>query len=609
MTSAHLRILETTDLHMHLLGYDYVSGTDTHSFGLSHVAPMIAKARAEAAHTLLFDNGDFLQGTPLAEHLVKYGKSDTHHPMIKAMNALAFDAITLGNHEFDYGLDYLLRTLATAEMPVVCANLRNAPQKTLLPPWTMLTRSLLCDDGEHRDIKIGVIGFVTPQIVDWDAHLLAGELMTDDIVFAARSYLPQLERAGADLVIALCHSGISAGPHHERMENAALALATLPGIDVILSGHTHDLFPDPKFADIDGVDVARATLHGKPTVMAGANGATLGIMDLTLAWDPDGWQIDDHTVTLAHTGAQDPTPDDPVARSIADSIAVPHQATMIRMRSPVATTSRRLTSFGAAIGVDDVGNILAQAQMSSVRAALAGTEYADLPLLASTTSFRAGGHGGPDNFVDIAPGPVLLGEVAAMAPFDNPVCAVLLRGWQVRQWLEETSRYFQVADTNTTPQPLINPQVPPYHFDTLHGLRYRIELRVPPRPSAPSDGAQYRVRDVTYQGHRLEDDQFFIVATSSYRAYGGGSQLAANSADVIFTSRRGLMTLTADDLKQHGIPDGPAARVWDFVPASGIALQFAGAPALASLLNQPTWPDITPGPHRKDGFQDFILHL
>ena len=119
--AVHLRVIETTDLHQHLLPYDYYADRPLDGIGLAHAAHLIDAARAEAANALLFDNGDFLQGTPMGD-LVAYEKGLREgdlHPVMAAMNALQFDAITLGNHEFNYGLDFLMKALTGAAFPVV----------------------------------------------------------------------------------------------------------------------------------------------------------------------------------------------------------------------------------------------------------------------------------------------------------------------------------------------------------------------------------------------------------------------------------------------------------------------------------------------------------
>ena len=605
---ARLRILETTDLHMHLLGFDYLTRQGSDRIGLVNLIPRIEAARADCPNTLLFDNGDFLQGTPMADIIVRESAGSAH-PALKVMEALGYDAITLGNHEFDYGIDYLRTILRASRLKVICANLRTDAQRTFVTPWTVLRRKILCEDGSWEDIRIGVIGFTPPQITEWSGQELDGRIIADDMVASARTYLPQLAREEVDLTIALCHTGISPLDYHPRMENAARALASLQGIDVLLAGHTHQIFPGDDFAGIEGVDCRRGTVWGKPTVMAGVRGEWLGQIDLRLVHTGDKFDVDGHSVSLLPPGGPETTKSRSRERAVVNLLETEHHRTVAALAKPVCRTNRRLTSYFAAIGKDDTAHLMAEAQMDAVRKGLARTGYSQLPLLASTSSFRAGGHGGVSNYVDIASGDVSMGDVAAMAPFNNPVCAILLRGWQIRQWLEKTTAFFNVIDEIAGPQPLIDETVAPYHFDTIHGLRYRIDLRVPPRPADPGGGWRNRVRDLSFQDQPLQDDTLFVVATSGYRAMGGGKQLPSEPLATIFSSSEGLSTLMATKLRDTGVPSVRPAPPWYFVRFACGDLVFSSAPEGVGLLGDPAFEDVTSLGAQEDGFHQFALRL
>lgn len=283
-----LRLLATTDLHGHLAGYDYFEDRPCIETGLARLASLIGTARAEAVNTLLLDNGDFLQGSPLVDYWARErGLSPGEvHPMIAAMNALCYDAVTVGNHEFNFGLDFTLRALDGAAFPVVSANAVQregaspAEDETLFAPWVILERDLADAAGQARRLRIGVIGFLPPQTVLWDRALLSGLMSTRGIAEAARAHVPALRAAGADIVVALAHTGIAPEiapdtPEHE-IEDAALPLAEVEGIDVIVCGHTHALFPAPGLPPAPGLDPMRGTLCGKPAVLPGRWGSHLG---------------------------------------------------------------------------------------------------------------------------------------------------------------------------------------------------------------------------------------------------------------------------------------------------------------------------------------------
>ena len=592
---------------MHLVPYDYLNMRDEGHRGLVTLAPLIEQARAEVAACVLCDSGDFLQGTPLADEIA--ARRTLPHPMMQAFATLGYDAITLGNHDFDYGLPYLKDVLTDARPAIVSANIRTGPTQSLVAPWAMLTRHLSCGDGVEREIRIGVIGFAPPQITAWNADILDDALQTDDILAAARTHLPQLRRAGADLVVALCHGGPVAGPPVCHMENAALQLAALPGIDVVLMGHMHGLFPGPGFAGIAEVDCQRGTLAGKPAVMAGGNGGAIGVIDLTLTpvapapSHPDAkpgrrWQVTGHDAQIRKAPTDRFTPT-PLYRSLRQVLAGPHDATLARMAEPIGATDRPLTTYFAAIGRDDTAPLLAQVQIDAIRAALTATPFADLPILASTAPFHAGAHGGPSNYLGIAAGPLRVRDCRAMVPFDNPICAMLRRGWQIRQWLERSNAFFNRITPGLADQPLLNCQIAPYHFDTLHGITYTVDLSC---PNGPETG---RIRDLRLGGRPLCDDTLCIVATNSYRAHGGGGLVIADPSDTIHVTRRGLRDLLIAALASGTPPTPDATSPWTFAPIPGASALFPGSPAQEARAA--TGEGVTFAGMRDDGFAAYRL--
>jgi 2',3'-cyclic-nucleotide 2'-phosphodiesterase/3'-nucleotidase len=201
---AHLRIMETTDIHVHVLPYDYYGDRPVDTVGLARTASLIGGIRAESTNSILLDNGDFLQGNPMGDYMAyERGMSEGDvHPMIAAMNTLGFDASTLGNHEFNYGLPFLMNSVAGAAFPVVCANVSTemggsaTGDTTLVPPYVMLDKMLTDGAGESHPIRIGIIGFVPPQIMTWDRRHLEGNVQVRDIVAAAQAYVPQMREEG-----------------------------------------------------------------------------------------------------------------------------------------------------------------------------------------------------------------------------------------------------------------------------------------------------------------------------------------------------------------------------------------------------------------------------
>jgi 2',3'-cyclic-nucleotide 2'-phosphodiesterase/3'-nucleotidase len=399
-----LRLLETSDLHVNVVPYDYFRDAADDTVGLAKTANLIKVAQAEVKNSLLFDNGDFLQGSALGDFVAyKKGlKAGETHPMIAAMNALPYQCGTLGNHEFNYGLDFLENGLARAEFPIVCANVERVGGQSLIEPWRIFEQSFEDEAGAKHVLNIAVIGFVPPQIMQWDKAHLDKKVAATDIVEAAQKYLPEIRLANPDLVVALCHSGIAGGERKGGEENAALHLAKLDGIDVILTGHQHLIFPGGKaFDGIPGVDNKKGSLHGKPACQPGFWGSHVGILDLDLEKREGRWRIADFKVDpkpiFERTPDRKIVPKAQVEAGVLATVKADHEATLTYMREPVGSTTAPINSYFALVADDPSVQIVAEAQIAYARPLLAQTPHKDLPILSAAAPFKAGAPGRPSS--------------------------------------------------------------------------------------------------------------------------------------------------------------------------------------------------------------------
>ena len=537
-----LRIMETTDLHVHLHPYDYYADCPNPDLGLSRLAELIDQARASAPNCLLFDNGDFLQGTPMGDFFAydRRLRAGDVHPVVASMNALRYDAITLGNHEFSYGLDFLMQSIAPAEFPVVSANvLRRAAGQArydthLFKPYQLLRRQVTDRAGRAHPICIGVIGVAPAQITLWERQHLEGRLQTRDMVEAVRAWVPEMREAGADLVVLLAHSGIGAPRHRENMENAVFPLAGIDGVDLILCGHTHQVFPSPVFANIPGIDLARGTVLGKPTVMSGFHGSHLGLIDLTLTRTGRVWEVQDarvHTQALRDAAITCPPSaagmlQAPMLSAAVRRIVQPaHDAVMQNIRRPIGMTETPINSFFVYLGRSAATALVAAAQSDFVSRHLPQGPYDGLPLLSSVSPCKAGGLGGPRNYTHIEAGPLTLGALADLYVFPNRIAALKLRGADLIGWLERAASAYVQIRPGADQQPLMNPDYPSYNFEIIYGLDYEIDLSAPAR-FGPDGGviapSASRIRNVLWQGRPVQQEAEFILCTNNFRAQGAG---------------------------------------------------------------------------------------
>ena len=621
---AHLRLMETTDLHVHVYPYDYYADKPIDTVGLARTASIIEAVRAEATNSLLLDNGDFLQGNPMGDYIAyeRGMREGDVHPMISAMNAVDFAVSTVGNHEFNYGLDFLMKSVAGAGFPVVCANVAKGSlaagprdDDLLFEPYVILDETVLDGAGNEHPIKIGVIGFVPPQIMTWDRRHLEGNVDTRDIVETARAWVPEMREAGADIVIALSHSGIGSARHSDGMENASVPLAEVDGIDALLTGHSHLVFPGENYAGFAGVDAETGTIHGKPAVMAGFWGSHLGLIDLLLERDGGAWRIAGSTSEARPIYRREERKRIPLVDSsltVLDAATADHEATLAYVRRAVGKTSAPLHSYFALVADDPSVQIVSQAQRWYIEAMMQGTEWDDLPVLSAAAPFKAGGRGGADYYTDVEAGDIAIKNVADLYLYPNTARAVAITGADVKEWLEMSAGVFNQIEPGAQDQPLINSGFPSYNFDVIDGVTYQIDLSMPPRYD--SDGMLInpdanRIVDLAFEGRPIDPAERFVVATNNYRAGGGGNFPGINEDVVIFEGPDTNRDVIVRYIVEQGTINPSADGNWTFKPMNETTVLFETGPAGQRYLGDVESVAIEPAGEGENGFASYRITL
>lgn len=613
-----LRLMATSDLHVNVYPYDYYRDKADDTVGLAKTAALIAAARDEVRNTILFDNGDLIQGSPLGDY-VAYEKGipeGAKHPIVAAMNGLGYLCGTLGNHEFNYGLDFLGKALAGAEFPVVCANVLKTDGTPLVEPTRVFDAKVMDSTGAEHVLRIGVIGFVPPQIVEWDKDHLDGKATTIDIVDAAGKYLPEL-RQQSDVVVALCHSGIAGGERAGREENAALFLSKVPGIDVIFTGHQHLVFPGKDFAGIDGADIDKGTLNGVPAVMPGFWGSHLGVIDLDLAKAGDGWKVSGFRVEARPIYER--TADKKIFAKVDAVPAVlaavkdDHEATLGYVRRPVGETSAAISSYWALVADDPSVQIVSQAQLwyGARQARAAGLP--DLPILSAAAPFKCGGRSGPDYYTFVPKGPIAIKNVADIYLYPNTIRIVKVTGEQVREWLERSAGIFNRIDpAKTDEQALIDTSFPSYNYDVIDGVTYRIDVTEEKRYD--NDGKlvapdAHRIVDLAWQGKPVEPGQEFLVVTNNYRAGGGGHFPGADGSTVVFQGPDTNRDVIVRYIVENKTIDPSADGNWSIAKLpDGVNLVFPDSPN-ATLDTVPAGVTVEKVGDAGEGFAKYRLRV
>ncbi|MEV5026350.1 bifunctional 2',3'-cyclic-nucleotide 2'-phosphodiesterase/3'-nucleotidase [Paenibacillus sp. LPE1-1-1.1] len=531
-STVKLRIMETSDLHVNMVNYDYFADKPTDEYGLAKTASLIKKARQEAPNSLLFDNGDLIQGNPLGDYVATVDKlqQGETHPVYKAMNLLDYDVGNLGNHEFNYGLSFLETSLAGADFPYVNANIYKddgdkdeTNDVNLFEPYLILDKEVTDSAGVKHNLKVGVIGFVPPQITQWDKAHLEGKVTVKDIVKTAEKFVPEIKAKGADLIVAIPHSGFEDIPQTPLMENSVLYLSKVAGIDAILFGHAHKVFPDKSFEGKKGVDLAKGTINGIPSVEPGFWGNNLGIIDLTLEKKEGEWTVTDSKAEVKPIyDTVNKMPLVEADQTVIDAVKEDHEHTLEYVRGPVGKTTASINSWFALIQDDPSIQIVTNAQKWYVEKQLQGTEYEGLPVLSAGAPFKAGGRQGPNYYTNIKAGDIAIKNVADLYLYSNTVNAVLVTGAELKEWLEWSAGQFKQIDAKSKEkQELINYDFPTYNFDVIDGVTYQIDVTQPQKYEAngvlKNEGAK-RIVNLQFGGKPIKADQKFVVATNNYRA-------------------------------------------------------------------------------------------
>lgn len=574
-----LRVMETSDIHSNLIDFDYFKDKPTEQFGLVRTAGLIKAAKGEATNAVLVDNGDLIQGSPLADYMVSKGLNDGEaHPAHKLMNTMGYTVGNFGNHEFNFGLDYLKKAIAGADFPYVNANIIDEKTgKNLFTPYIIVDTPVKDRDGKEHVIKIGYIGFVPPQILIWDKANLEGKVRVNDITETAKKFVPQMKAEGADLIVAIPHSGFSQEPYKAMAENSVYYLSEVPGINAIMFGHSHGVFPGKDFADIKGVNIEQGTVNGIPAVMPGQWGDHLGVVDLVLNNDDGAWKVADAKAQARPI--YDKVNKKPlVARDdkLASVIDEQHNATRTFVGKLIGKSPDNMYSYLALLQSDPTVQIVNNAQTDYTRRFIQGDpDLADLPVLSAAAPFKVGGRkNAPADFVEVEKGDMTFRNAADLYLYPNTLVVVKATGAEVTEWLECSAGMFnQINPQSEAPQSLVNwDGFRTYNFDTISGISYQIDLTQPAKYDVECQTVNpqaNRIKNVTYQGKPIDPKAVFLVATNNYRAY-GGKFAGTGDKHIAFASpdenRSVLAGYIAAETKAKGAVSAQAEQNWTFVP-------------------------------------------
>lgn len=504
-----LTLLGTSDTHGNVYNWDYYRDAEyddskQNDIGVAKLATLINQIRRErrGKATLVLDAGDTIQGTPLATYYAKQEPitaTGEKHPMARAMNVIDYDAVTLGNHEFNYGLPLLDLWIRQLGFPALAANAVNARTgKPAFLPYVIKKVSL---GFAAPTLRVGILGLTNPGVAIWDKGNVEGKLRFDDMIATAAKWVPIMRARGADLVLISAHGGDSGtssyGPELPNENPVALIAQQVPGIDAILFGHAHNEVVE-RF--VTNERTGTQVLLSEPSKW----GQRLTRMDFTLTRERGRWAITKKAATMLNTNT---VVEDP---KVLAAVRAQHQKTIAYVNQVVAQSTVELSAAASRYEDTPILDFINHVQTEVVGAALAGTAYADLPVLSIAAPFS--------RTAVFPAGDVKIRDVAGLYVYDNTLEAVVLSGAEVRAYLEYSAKYFRTfaPGAPVDPEQISDPAVPDYNYDVFSGLDYDIDISKP---------VGQRITRLVLAGTDtpVADNAQFVVAVNNYRRSGGGN--------------------------------------------------------------------------------------
>jgi 2',3'-cyclic-nucleotide 2'-phosphodiesterase/3'-nucleotidase len=515
----HIVVLGTTDLHGNLFPIDYYTDKPDNR-GLAKISTLIKQVRRENPNVLLIDSGDTIQGTPL-EYYHNKKNNQPPDPMMLAMSALHYDSMTVGNHEYNFGLKVLEKARSEAGFPWLSANTYNkGTNQTHYQPYIV---------KELAGVRIAVLGLTTPGIPNWENAPNYDGLEFREPLSEAKKWVPILRRKErADVVVIAMHMGLEQdlrtgemNPGQVTNENRAVAIAQqVPGIDLIFMGHTH-------------VPVSSLVINGVQLIQANYWGRHLARVDLYLENVGLRWRV---FARAARTIAvESGTVPDPEILKLGEPYNRETQAWLSRA---IGESAKELTAAEARFRDTAILDLIQRVQMEAGKA--------DASMAAVFN---------PD--ARIARGPVTVRDIAGLYVYENTLVVLEVTGQQLKEALEHSAKYFRAYEPGKSPADLVDEKIPAYNFDIAAGVNYVLNIAKP---------IGQRVENLEFQGKPIAPTQKLRLATNNYRVNGGGGYTMYQGAPVVYRSSEEIRELIIDWVERHKtIPTEPDNN-WKIVP-------------------------------------------
>lgn len=537
-----LTIFATTDVHGALYPYNYFDNQEK-TTSLLHAASYINKYKQhhEDIAVLTVDNGDILQGDTWND----YDAAHPDEPLTPGVINSIYDVVGLGNHEFNFGFEYLTKALSNYKTPVINSNITfDNPLKDIVKPYVIKTIPL-----EGKDLKVGFISVVPTQVTKWDhVHFRQDETLVRPMLESVKKTAKQVRDLGADIIVVLAHTGlkVDVDPYDVYSENQSLLFAQLSDelkIDAIISGHTHEVFPSDGGPNMR-LDIKDGVINNVAVVQPGVSATRLGQIDFELEYNDSKWQIIKRSAKALEVDKME------VDEDILKQFEPSHEIVKNYLKEPVSTLDEDWHSFFAQVLPSPAVQVSGEAAKAYAEQLIREDILPDLPVLAFNAPTRAGRDGAHD-YTQISRGELTLSDAINLYKHANTLSIIKLNGKRIKEWLEWSASQFL---TNGEPSLLASNDsktgFPSYNFDMFYDLEYTIDIMNEARynNSGEKISDSNRVLSVTYKGERVEDTETFLVAANNYRA-SNTPLLQVPDVEIIYESHVLVRDLLIDYLR------------------------------------------------------------
>ena len=518
-----LVVAATTDVHGRLRAWDYYDARTDSSHSLAAAATIVDSLRtAHPGNVLLLDAGDLLQGNPLLSVAARPGAPGIH-PVIAAMNAMAYDAAAVGNHEYNFGVPFLRRAVSQARFPFLSANATAVRSRDAFPAYTLVRRG---------DLTIGVIGATTPGVMVWDRDNVRGRIRYSAIIPALRKAAVSAKRAGADVVVAVVHAGLTGPATYDTVgrglpsENVAARIAhEVPGVKLIVYGHSHREMVDTV---INGVRLMQPRNYA----------ATVGVATLALTRSNGTWAVSGSTGTSVRVAGHKES------SAVLRVTGSAHAAALAYVAESLGVTRTAWRSDLARARDLPISDLVGEVMRRESGAQLAASAAFSLD-------------------AQLDSGTITVADIAKLYPYENTLRAVRITGAQLRDYLEHSARYWLTWTPEMRGSP-VDPAVPGFNNDLVVGADYEVDLSKP---------VGQRIAALRVAGQPVREPDTFTLALNSYRQTGGGGYAMIADAPVVFESKGDIREMVIDAVRKAGRldPGTWSQSNWRIVPEAAAA--------------------------------------